>query len=103
MSRARNSARIWASRRSVFLVLSAITRSFLGLASTTFSAKGSTQLHEPEVAGGGLDDHLEGPELPEELDDLVGLLAVEGLASQDLSVLVHDADGDRSSCEGRRR
>ena len=29
-------------RRSVLLVLSAITLSFLGLASTTFSAKGST-------------------------------------------------------------
>ena len=42
MSRTRNSVRTWASRRSVFLVLSAITLSFLGLASTTFSAKGST-------------------------------------------------------------
>ena len=42
MSRARNSARTWASRRSVFLVDSAMTLSFLGFASTIFSASGST-------------------------------------------------------------
>ena len=49
-----------ASRRSVFLVLSAITPSFLRFASTTFSGQGLHELDEPEVAGGGLEDHLEG-------------------------------------------
>ena len=39
--KARNSANTKASKRSVFLVDSAITRSFLGWASTTFSASGS--------------------------------------------------------------
>src|SRR5208337_223625 len=36
-----------------------------------------------------------GAELPEELENLVGLRAGECLASQDLSLLVHDADVDR--------
>ena len=49
----------------------------------------------PFLLGGGLDDRLERAELPEELENLVGLRAGECLASQDLSLLVHDADGDR--------
>src|SRR5208283_4144998 len=47
------------------------------------------------VAGGGLDDHLEGAELPAELENLVGLRASECFPSQHLSLLVHDADGYR--------
>src|SRR5262249_12493135 len=50
---------------------------------------------KPGVAGGRLDNHLERPKIAEESDDLVGLLAVDSPASQDFSVLVRDADGDR--------
>ena len=39
------------------------------------------ELHEPDVAGGGLDDHLEGAELPAELENLVGLRAGESFPS----------------------
>ncbi len=60
-----------------------------------FLGQGLHELDEPDVAGGGLDDHLEGAELPEELDNLVGLRAGECFPRQHLSLLVHDADGDR--------
>ena len=95
MSNARKSARIWASRRSVFLVLSAITLIFFGIAQDDPVSQGLHELYKPGVAGGRLDNHLERPKIAEESDDLVGLLAVDGPASQDFSVLVHDADGDR--------
>src|SRR5208283_495014 len=68
---------------------------FLGIGQYDFLGQGLHELHKPEVAGGGLDDHLEGAELPEELNNLVGLVAEDGLASQDLEVLIQDADGDR--------
>ena len=65
-----------------------MTPSFLGLASTTFFGQGLHEIHEPGVAGGGLEDHFEGAELPEELENLVGLSACECFPSQDLSLLV---------------
>ena len=67
----------------------------LGIGQHDFLGQGLHEIDEPGVAGGGLDDHPEGPELPEELDNLVGLSACECFPSQDFSPLVHDADGDR--------
>ena len=45
------------------------------------------------VTGGRLDNHLEGPETAEELDDLIGLVARKGLPCQDGLFLIHDAHG----------
>ena len=70
MSSARNSASVWASSLSVLFVLSAITRSFSGWASTTRSGQRLDELDEPLVAGRRLDDHLERAELGEERRDL---------------------------------
>jgi hypothetical protein len=55
---------------------------------------GLQQRDEQEVAGGGIDDHLERAGLAEELGALVGLVAGDGLAGQDLEFLVHHAEGD---------
>ena len=67
----------------------------LGIGQHNLLGQGLHELDEPDVAGGGLDDHLEGAELPEELENLVGLRAGESFPSQHLSLLVHDANGDR--------
>src|SRR5262249_1718709 len=67
----------------------------LGVGQDNLLGQGIQELDQPEVAGGGLDDHLEGGKLTEELNDLVRLVAGESLASGDLKVLVHDADGDK--------
>ena len=53
------------------------------------------QLGEPAVTSGCLDNHLEGSEAAEELDDLVGLVAGKGLPCKDGLFLIHDAHGDR--------
>ena len=50
---------------------------------------------QPVVAGGGLDDDLEGPEAGEEGDDAVDLDAGEAPGLEHGAVLIDDADGDR--------
>src|SRR5271165_4472981 len=67
----------------------------LGIGQHDLLGQGLHELDEPDVAGGGLDDHFEGAELPEEIENLVGLSACECFPSQDLSLLVHDANGNR--------
>ena len=55
----------------------------LGIGQHNLLGQRFQERHEPEVAGGGLDNHVERPELPEELSDLVGLVAVKRLLSDD--------------------
>ena len=53
----------------------------LGIGQHNLLGQGLHELDEPHVAGGGLDDHLEGAELPAELENLVGLRAGESFPS----------------------
>ena len=67
---------------------------FLGIGQHNFFGRRLQELHEPQVAGRGLNNHFEGLEQPEELDDLVRLIAVWGLPCHDGQFLIPDADGD---------
>src|ERR1700683_4052308 len=94
MSKARNSARICASSRSLLRVLSAITRSFLGGAKQTGGAPGSNKPHEPFVAGGRFHDSLELPEPLEKCEDAPLFATTHGPTLQDPPQLVDDANRD---------
>ena len=66
-----------------------------GVGQDDLVGQGLDQLDEPLVAGGGLDDRLEGAKASEELEDVLRVAAGEGAASDDAAVLVEDAEDDR--------
>src|SRR5207245_180273 len=66
----------------------------LGVGQDQAVGEGLQELPEPLVAGGGLDDGLEGAEPGEEGDDALGVGTEELFAVEYEALLVEDTDGD---------